>query len=396
MYRTHAAVLFALAASAAPLAAQTPISPGQTVRGTLEMDDSTGADGHYDAYVIRGRPGDRVLVQMRSAELDTHLRWGSEAEGQWMDEAANDDAGEGTDSRLVVILGEPGTLELRASGFAWSDLGEYELVVTAAPPLELAHIRPGDVVRGELDDSDPPGETGVEDHFIVHGEPGSTFTAHVESGDFHPHLLFGTLQEGQFESIMGGDWGGQRGVSRLVWEIGEAAEYRLVVRAFAGEGRGAYTLRMEAGGEPGSHLETSTVPTATEDEAVRWVDGAPVLPSGYEGLEVAYYANTLDGALNGASPRDAQDVRYHEYAFVGHEGHSVAVNISSADFDPVVSIGRGRGGEFRMLAEDDDGGPGHNARAKFRMRADGIYVIRVRAAAPGQTGEYELLLTSQP
>jgi hypothetical protein len=395
MKRTHAAVLLVLAASAAPVAAQTPISPGQTVRGTLEMGDQTGPEAYYDAYMIRGRPGDRVLVQMRSAEFDTHLRWGSEAEGQWMDEAANDDAGEGTDSRLVVILGEPGTLELRASGFAWSDMGDYELVVTEAPPRELPPIRPGEAVRGELDDSDPPGETGVEDHFIVRAEPGSTFTAHLESGDFHPHLLIGTLQEGQFESVMGGDWGGQRGVSRLVWEIGEPAEYRLVVRAFAGEGRGAYTLRMEAGGDDAQH-EPSTVPTATEDETVRWVDGAPVLPSGYEGLVVAHYGSTLDGALDGDSPRDAQGGRYHEYAVVGHRDHSMTVDVSTADFDPVVSIGRGRGADFQMLAEDDDGGPGHNARAKHRVRADGIYVIRVRAAAPGQTGEYELLLSSQP
>jgi hypothetical protein len=410
MTLARAAVLLALAAPAAiPLAAQTPIAPGQTVAGTLDESDPRSDQGvHYDTYVIRGRPGDRVVVQMSSPHFDAYLRWGLETEGgDWMEHAANDDGGDGTDARLVVTLGGPGELELRATGYSEGELGEYELRVTAAAPLARTRIRVGETVRGELNDSDAPGERGVEDHFILRGEPGSTFTAHLESGDFDPYLLFGAWEDGELLPITADDDGGEGIDARLVGEFGEASEYSLVVRSFFGEGRGTYTLRLEAGGTPGVDesiyadtgyvTTTDTVVALSSDPAGDWgadtvmmYDSAIVLPPGYEDMEIVAEDTWMEGTLDDGSDRDERGIAYRDYAWYAREGESLVIEVLSDEFDPLVSIGLGRGERHHVLEENDDGGDGQNARAEFVAPQEGLYVVRVYGTAPDQRGGYAL------
>src|SRR5687767_11418900 len=112
----RAALLLAAASlPAVPLAAQpTSVAPGQTVAGRLEPGDPRLEHGQfYDAYVIRGRPGDRVVVRMRSADVGTHLEWVLGGAPEHF--ATEPLTGEGSRLRMLVTLGPEGAHELRAA-----------------------------------------------------------------------------------------------------------------------------------------------------------------------------------------------------------------------------------------------------------------------------------------
>lgn len=243
MYRTRIALLAAaLSLAAAPLAAQTPIRPGETVRGALEESDPRLEGGqHYDAYVIQGRPGGHLIVTMRSDEIDTFLHWGRAVGGAWTSVDENDDSGGETNSRLVVTADTAGGLQLRASSFNEDETGAYELQVydPAMPipqPMYLDHV-----LHGELgEDTDFRGTSGPEDHYTIEGPAGSRFVAVLESTEFDPSLVLGVWENGVLRELSAGQGGVVRGEF-------SAGEHRLVVRSSSGRG-GSYLLRLQGAG----------------------------------------------------------------------------------------------------------------------------------------------------
>ena len=432
--------LAALAAllAAAPLAAQTPITPGETVTGTLQEGDRQMDDGaYYDAYVIRGRPGERVVVRMTSDDFDTYLHWGVERGGEWVEEDENDDTGDGTDSRLVIRLESDGAYELRAAGFDEDEEGEYTLRVSPFGEPRAARLRVGDTADGELTEEDHEGEEGYEDHYVIRGAPGTQATITAESDDFDTYLQFGVWEDGELEVEEENDDGAGGTNSQLLAEFDEGGEYRLVVRGFAGEGTGAYRLRVEEGDhtddsddEEWSDEEDPDDQDSGDSDDEEWsddedADGEDSDDSGDEewsddedsgdeegedGEEwpatdsVADYsqagrtavrvtpAETVEGALGEANPQDEDGGYYQEFIFRGTAGERLRVRVSSADVDPYVLLGTGTHGEFEAIAEDDDSGPELDAELDWTVPESGEYTIRVTTASPGQTGPFVLRL----
>jgi 3'-phosphoadenosine 5'-phosphosulfate sulfotransferase len=422
--KTLAAVAALLAA--APLAAQTPIAAGQTVSGTLEEGDAQTEDGAlYDAYVIRGRPGDRVVVRMRSADFDTYLHWGRERDGEWMDEEENDDAGEGTDSRLVLRLDGDGEYELRAAAFEEDEEGEYELQVTSiAGEVQASRLRVGQTVRGELGDGDYEGEAGLEDHYRIEGAPGSQITVYAESDDFDTYLEFGTWSGGELEMTSDDDDGGQGTNSEMVAEFGDAGVHHVVVRSFSGDEAGAYTLRVVEGavsdewndegddGDGGDYDEEDhdhgedadmdvdvdvSVHADDYDSDVTMVDTVPIQEvftgMGWTILRIEE-GQTVEGMLDIEDRRTGEGDRYEDFVYEAREGERLTILASSDEIDTYVFIGRGPDAEMEALGEDDDSGPGTDSELDFTVPESGEYVIRIAAAIPGQTGAYRLLVRS--
>ncbi|HEY0015332.1 MAG TPA: hypothetical protein VGC13_03410 [Longimicrobium sp.] len=425
--------LAALAAllAAAPLAAQTPIAPGQTVTGTLEEGDAQTEDGAlYDAYVIRGRPGDRVVVRMRSADFDTYLHWGRERGGGWMDEEENDDAGEGTDSRLVLRLGGDGEYELRAAAFEEDEEGEYELQVTSiAGEVQASRLRMGQSVRGELGDGDYEGEAGLEDHYRIEGAPGSQITVYAESDDFDTYLEFGTWGGGELDMTSDDDDGGQGTNSEMVAEFGDDGVHHVVVRSFSGDEAGAYTLRVVEGavsdewdddGDDGDDedydeedhdhdedidedidvdVDVDVSVHADDYEGdVMMADTMMGTPEDFSGMGWTILrieeGQTVEGMLDIEDRRTGEGDRYEDFVYEAREGERLTILASSEEIDTYVFIGRGPDAEMEALGEDDDSGPGTDSELNFTVPESGEYVIRIAAAIPGQTGAYRLLVQS--
>jgi hypothetical protein len=403
MHHTRIALLAATALlAAAPLAAQTPIRPGETVTGALDESDPQMDHGpYYDSYVIRGRPGERVVISMRSDDFDTYLRWGGEAEGDWVEVETDDDGGEGTNSRLVVTLGAAGEYELRASAFSESGLGAYELSVAGAEQVVPGRIRAGQTISGELTDDDPEGESGPEDHYIVRGSAGEAVTAYLESDDFDTYLSFGGWEDDQLYPLAEDDDSGDGTNSALVGEFsGEASEHRIVVRSFSGGGRGAYTLRLVSGAETIFSEEdyySTTDTVVAMDTTGYWATDSVLVTTdtttvSYDERPAVWVGTPAEGTLGEGGGRSADGKLYYDYEFYASEGDRFLVDLSSMEFDPVVMIGLGRGDSFRSLETDDDSGPGNSAQARFTAPQYGQYVVRVTSARRNQRGEYLLLV----
>lgn len=438
--KTLAALAAVLAAT--PLAAQPSISPGQTVTGTLDGGDpQMEEDGaYYDAYVIRGRPGDRLVVRMTSDDFDTYLHWGYQDEdGEWVEEDENDDASDGTDSRLVIQLDGDGEYVLRAAGFDEDEEGEYELRVSAmGQPPRPVRLRMGDVADGELTADDFEGEEGFEDHYVIRAAPGSWATIRAESDDFDTYLVFGVWRDGELDAREEDDDGAEGTDSQLLAEFDEDAEYHIVVRAFDGEGTGAYRVAVLEGDhtgewdheDPGEDEWESDVDVdvdvdvdidedfdvdmdmdaedfepmdededadADEDEG-DWVtldtsgsdDGSGMAST----LDSAVLDEPMQGVLGEDQPRDDDGAYFREFSYTARAGERLQVHASSQDFDAFVAVGTGAGDDFDPVAEDDDSGPDLDAQLNWAVRRSGTYTIRVTSAVPGQTGAFTLHLRS--
>ncbi len=359
---------------AAPLAAQTPVRVGETVSGALQESDTLNRyESPYDAYVVRGRPAERVLVWMRAPALDDVLLRGEYRDGAWVEHAASRPR-DGRDGRMVLVLDDRGEGQLHVASFP-AGLGEYRLEVVPSPPLVPAgRIRLGETVRGELGETDYPGAEGFEDHYVFHGPPGTAFTAYVDSDAFDPRVQFGTWDDHALWITADNDDGGEGSNAMLAGTLThEVTAHRLVVRTSRGHGTGAYTLRIVGGDAP---APAGTTPLGGND----------ALPDGARAVRAG---ETVEGTLG----EDRMGTRrYVDYLYTGEAGELLTIEVSSTAFDAWVLIGRGV--PFAMLAGNQDGGEGRDALMYAVLPARGTYVIRVLPTAPDGEGGYRLRVSS--
>jgi hypothetical protein len=256
------AAIAALAVSA-PLAAQTPIRPGQTVAGRLQEGDSRMEGAFYDAYVIRGTPGEQVVVRMTTDDFGLWLYGGHERDGEWVDDEHAEDS-DGTGARLVVRLDESGAYGLRAAGFDEGDQGRYRLRVSSTRPPNAVAVRVGQTLQGVLTSDDYESEAGFQDHYSIRGTPGGLATVIAESRDFDAYLEFGQLQDGEMDVLDTDDDSGLGTTPLLLLRFDDNAEYRLAVSSFDAKG-GRYALRVLEGHVGGCDGET---PFQEKDDTV--------------------------------------------------------------------------------------------------------------------------------
>lgn len=381
-----ALLLAAASLAAAPVAAQTPLRVGQTVTGTLESGDARMEDGYFDAYVLRGRPGERVVVRMVSDDFDTYLRWGNEEDGEWLDQWVDDDGGEGTNARLVVTLSEEGEYELRAAGFGEDAVGAYELSVSAPVAATPERIRLGQTVGGEITESDAEGEAGFEDHYSFTGGRGGMVTFFVDSDEIDTYLSFGVWEDGAYREMAEDDDAGVGTNAQLVVELEESREYRLIVRSFMGEETGPYTLRVQEG--------AAEFPQDEEDFDEEEMD-EELFEMTYEGSVIGpvQAGREMRGTLGEGADEDDEELvqYYHDYTYRAAAGERLTIRVSSDEIDAYVAIGTGAGDDFSALAEDDDSGELLNARLEHEVGDAGEYIIRVTSAFPDR-GAYVLLV----
>lgn len=111
------------------------LNRGEETRGRLEESDPQAEDeSYYDEYEVRGRPGERVTLVMRSADFDAFLAAGSGAGALWRQTMGDDNGAGGTDSRLVVTLPETGRIVVRANSLDPRKTGAYRIIAEAATP----------------------------------------------------------------------------------------------------------------------------------------------------------------------------------------------------------------------------------------------------------------------
>lgn len=99
---------------------------------------------------------------------------------------------------------------------------------------------------------------------------------------------------------------------------------------------------------------------------------------------------TVTGRLVPTDQAFADGSRYKLYAFVGNKGDTVAVDLSSDDFDANLLVADASG---NSLARNDDSGEQCNARLTFVPPATGNFRVYANSSAQAELGEYKLTLS---
>lgn len=103
-----------------------PAGPTATIEGTLDEGDSRRSDeSFYEGWALTAEGGEHVVLTMRSPAFDTYLTFVSPT-GRTFDD---DDGGGNTDSRIDVVIDEPGRWIVVANSLQAGDTGAYTLTI---------------------------------------------------------------------------------------------------------------------------------------------------------------------------------------------------------------------------------------------------------------------------
>jgi len=332
---------------------------GTAQQGTLDPADTAIASGAlFDSYTLTAAPGTRVAVRLSSDDFDTSLA----AFGSDGSETSNDDAeGQGTNSRVELVMPVSGTVTLVASSYGAAVKGSYTLLAEAIGTQQPATGTPlalGDTVDGVLE----AGERAFL--FQATGQQAIDFT--LTSDAFDPMLRL-TGPAG-FTAQNDDDPVARTLNSRITATLPEAGTYRLVVTSYNGEGSGPFTL------------DASPAPTTAQAEAANGaaLAGAATL--------------TLDAAATGNLARTdgtrAEGQRSDSWAFAGTRGQRLTFTMESEAFDTWLSLAM-PGGE--VLVNDDRAPPEDtDSRVAVTLPQDGTYLVTASAFAADTGGEYTL------
>jgi hypothetical protein len=103
-----------------------PAGPTATITGSLEEGDPVRDDGsYYEGWGIDVAEGDHLVLTLASPDFDTYLTFVSPTSRTYDD----DDGAGNTDSRIDVVIDEPGRWIVVANTLRAGDSGGYTLTV---------------------------------------------------------------------------------------------------------------------------------------------------------------------------------------------------------------------------------------------------------------------------
>lgn len=227
------------------------IQAGEQVRSELDRSDPRADDrSHYEEWTYRGRPGTRVTITLESGAFDTFLVWGRRFEGEFQGLAADDDGGEGVDSRLTVWVRDDREYVIRANSYDGAT-GRYTLFVSEADPRPDPGAPRGDIAagqtrRGELGPGDALAPDGTYwEVWTYRGTPGQRIRISAASAEFDTVLRWAVMVGSEPVGVLGDDDGGEGTNSEVTAVVNGDGEYAVVVGAMGPGQTGSYTVRVE-------------------------------------------------------------------------------------------------------------------------------------------------------
>jgi hypothetical protein len=340
------------------------IAAGQTVTSSLDTSDPTLDDGQrYESYVYRGRPGEQIVVIMRSSDFDSYLAGGANSED------TNDDGGGGLDAMLSATVPASGEYGIRARSYGADATGSFTLTVQggAAPTAAGGGpraVRVGETVAGRLQASTPTlGDGSHYDEYAIDANAGDRLFVTMTSSDFDTYLRWGP-STASFEPTTYDDDGGGGTNSRLEIQVERSGRYVIQANSYGSDATGAYTLSVESG-----------------------TTGATTLPT-------IAIGQTLSGRLDTSDPLLGDNSHYELFAYRGRAGDQVLVTMRSGDFDTYLAVGSMAGETFESEQTNDDGAGGTDSQILATLGVDGVLAIRANSLSAGQTGAFTLAVTS--
>jgi hypothetical protein len=231
---------------------------GETVNGRLDAHLPTLDDGsHYAEYIVRGRPGERVIITMRSSTFDAYLIGGPMIGDDLDPEDFDDDGAGGTDALLYAVLGHDGTYGVWANSYDAGETGTFTISVdldtgdAGADRLvgRVGTVRTGSTVSAVFRSHDPTLGDGSHFHmWIFEGEPGEELVITMRSVDVDTYLGWGTVRGGRFTEEHEDDDGAGGTDSRLRVRVGASGTFAIRANTYDGGELGEYTLSVARAG----------------------------------------------------------------------------------------------------------------------------------------------------
>lgn len=334
------------------------ISVGRSANGRLGGSSAEDDDGkRYGAYTFTASAGERVKIDLESDDFDSFLRVGRIVNGAFIQQAYNDDGGDGLNARLVFTAPQAGEYLIRATSYSGSADGQYRLSLEQGPPAPTASpIAVGDDTRGRLNSDSATSDSGAKaDLYRFSGRAGQRLAITMKADGFDTFL---ELFDANRNSLGTDDDSAGDLNSRLTYTLTEDGDYLIEARAFS-SGEGPYTLKIEEIAPP-----------------------PPPAPLGF--------GQTVEGELQASAATDDDGRSYDAYVFTGAAGQRIQAIMRSGDFDAYLQLGQGVE-DFDEIASDDDGlGQGTDARLIFTLPESGEYVLRARAWSRESKGLYSL------
>ena len=356
------------------------VSGTVTVTGALDHDcvspNSSGELARYYSFTLGAAAS--VEIDLVSSEFDAWLtlREGADVSGRGL--VYDDNGGVGSNARIETAL-SAGTYTIEATSLAPGETGAFTLTLTVGGgggggggcTLENLGTLTGTVtVAGALDhDCVSPNWSGeLARYYSFTLGTAASVEIDLVSSEFDAWL---TLREGADVSgpaLVHDDDGGQGSNARIETAL-SAGTYTIEATSLAPGETGAFTLTLTAAGGGGGGC-------ALDDLGAL---GGTVTRVGNLGndCESPNYSGRL--------------ARY--YSFTLGQADSVEIDLFSTAFDTFLTLREGTDIEGRLVASDDDGGPGTNSRIDTALSA-GTYTIEATSYGPGVTGAFTLRVTA--
>lgn len=237
----------------------------------------------------------------------------------------------------------------------------------AAPAAAQIPIDGSWSVAGAIEDGDPLVGEHRQDEYRLRLEAGRPYRFRAASAEFDIFLRL--VEEGANRQIVSDDDSGGGTNSFFYHRPVETGIFLLQVRPLSADGRGSYTVSVEAAPAP---------PPPSRS------------PPGARGRsEWMIWSGELD---RGDPDRDGR--YFEDYLLLMEAGETRFISVESADFDPMVWIVRGPGDDSEPIDLDDDAGPGFNALLGHRADRRGEYIVRVMAFRQAEIGRYRLRISN--
>lgn len=364
-----AAMAFTLIA--APASAQTPWSGA----GELTDSDSTGAEQHRDDdHAIQLEAGQRYRISVDSTAFDPVARLYRQGS---TDPVAENDDGDGFNSRITFTPTESGAYTLRVVAFSAEGRGAYTAGVAQLPALPPAQVVPWQG-SGRIENSDPtdtlarpseaegpaPQVSVHYDEHVLRLDAGQRYIIRVNSSAFDPMARL--YRDGETSPVAENDDGDEGLNSRISFRPEAAGTYVLRVSPLDSDGTGAYTASAER---------------------------APALPAPLTAFtrQQTMVWKVYTGALTNRDGESTSGGRVDDYLVQFAAGQERFIALDAPDFDSVVQvIAVDRRDTEETLASNDDGGNSLNSMLRFKAETAGDYIVRVTALGADGRGSYTL------
>jgi len=399
-------------------------------------------------YTFVGTAGQAVTIDLMSSAVDPFLYL---VAPDGTVEAADDDGGEGTNSRIRRSLSQTGTYTIEATMYGLSQTGDFTLALgdrCTAPigcPTTLDGSWTSDCVSEKR-----TGSSGRRYMFV--GTAGQAVTIDLSSNAVDPYLYL-VAPDDRVEAS--DDDSGDHWNARITRTLRQTGTYTIEATTYYPDLPGDFTLALTGCGmtcgTPTPLIPDDGAANIAEPVTFRWsavsgatsyelqyrsgVSGTPVTRAGLTGTkrtepDVGNAGDTIfwsvravcgsatgswsteqsyrlagggsctvpvdcPATVNGSWTSGCVSERRREsytirYTFVGTAGQAVTIDLSSNAVDPYLYLAAPDG---TVEASDDDSGDHWNARITRTLRQTGTYTIEATTYYAGLSGDFTLTLT---